>query len=527
MTKRKRFTSRDVNRLLPRALHSQIISDLSEMMKDQEDWKFQYLNREFLSKFVGHDTSPANVRRTRAINKWLACERDNDATNTRLLTVSDNQLIAGIPYGRFMGKVRSIVESVIGAVPDTDNLLLGGFSGGASTSKRRLNAHPSVKYLEKADISSSAIDIFQDLVLSDDMHWKQHIDDVGINVVDYNILFTVPKSTEIDRCAAMEPDLNMYMQKGLGDLIRHGLRLSNIDLNDQTRNQRLARRGSISGDLMTLDLSAASDSMTFELVAQAVPACWFTMLNALRSKFTSIDGDLHENQMFSSMGNGFTFELESLLFYAITKAVAYFRGVRGSISVYGDDIIAPYQLADDLTEWLEFLGFSVNTKKSFSSGPFRESCGAHWFNGIDVTPFYIRRPISTLFDLNHFLNSLLKWSTVSGMVDPRVLPVWEKYKSLIPEYLWGGQDFSDPSSLVTGCLPKKRLFAVKSTVDYGHIGGYLHWLRRGFERIRSGELVTSKGLKDRPRFRLRTNPTVTRISLSFPIGSYYEIQAPA
>jgi hypothetical protein len=496
------------------------------MMRDQEDWKFQYLQLQYLKKYVGDDTSPACERRTRAINKWLACERDNESTNDRLLSVAASEKISGVTYERFMDKIRSIVEGVLGAVPETD-LLLGGFSGGASTSKRRLEAHPSNKYLEKADISSSALSIFEDLVLAEDEHWKQHIHSVGYNVVDFNILFTVPKSTEIDRCAAMEPDLNMYMQKGLGDLIRNKLRKFGINLNDQTRNQRLARIGSIDGSLMTLDLSAASDSMTFELVAQAVPPAWFTLLNALRSSHTRIDGELHENQMFSSMGNGFTFELESLLFYAISVACAYFEGVKGPISVYGDDIIAPVQLESSLIEWLEFLGFSVNTDKSFAHGPFRESCGAHWYNGIDVTPFYIRRPIRTLFDLNHFLNSLLKWSTVCGMVDPRVLPVWEKYKSLVPVYLFGGQDFSDPSSLVTGDPPRKRLFTVKSSDDYSHVGGYLHWLRRGFDRIHGSDLVTSKGLKDRPRFRLRTNPTVTRISLSFPQGSFYEIQAPA
>lgn len=50
--------------------------------------KTEYLKEVVFSKFVSMDTAPAKVRRQRAINKWLASERNNEATNVRLMTVS-------------------------------------------------------------------------------------------------------------------------------------------------------------------------------------------------------------------------------------------------------------------------------------------------------------------------------------------------------------------------------------------------------------------------------------------------------
>lgn len=344
--------------------------------------KTSYLRSNLLSKFVSKDTDSPLVRRTRAINKWLATERNNEATNVRLLTTHDGfQILPHVKYETFMEKAREIVTSVIGESFPVDSLL-GGFSGGASTSRGRTSSHPAGKYLGQADVTEAALPYWE-LLLEESPTWKTYFDssELELRVVPGNILFTVPKSTDIDRCACKEPDINMYMQRGLGRVIRNRLRRVGIDLNDQSRNRELAREGSISGELATLDLSSASDSISTELVFQLLPIVWFSALNSLRSPVTVIDKDVHVNEMFSSMGNGFTFELESLLFYAIARTVAYFRGVSGVISVYGDDIIAPTSIAQDIAWVLNYLGFEVNTKKSFWSGPFRESCGGHFING--------------------------------------------------------------------------------------------------------------------------------------------------
>lgn len=101
--------------------------------------------------------------------------------------------------------------------------------------------------------------------------------------------------------------MNMYLQKGVGTFIRNRLRSVGIDLNDQTRNQELARIGSIDGSLATLDLSSASDSVSDRLVWTLLPPKLYSYLDMIRSHYTLLDnGSLHRWNLFSTMGNGFT-----------------------------------------------------------------------------------------------------------------------------------------------------------------------------------------------------------------------------
>lgn len=102
-----------------------------------------------------------------------------------------------------------------------------------------------------------------------------------------------------------------------------------------------------------------------------------------------VDGRWIQLEKFSSMGNGFTFELETLIFWALVESLRDLRSQTGGrVSVYGDDIVCPSDIATDLIELLDFCGFEVNTKKSHWAGLFRESCGEHFFRGKNVTPIY-------------------------------------------------------------------------------------------------------------------------------------------
>lgn len=56
-------------------------------------------------------------------------------------------------------------------------------------------------------------------------------------LTDGNRVTTVPKSAKTDRVIAIEPDLNMFIQKGIGTLLRNSLKRVGIDLNNQTPNQ--------------------------------------------------------------------------------------------------------------------------------------------------------------------------------------------------------------------------------------------------------------------------------------------------
>jgi len=495
MTNRRRHAT-CVNTRVPQTFEAKLretISNLSPGLRND------YLRQEIFSKYVSSETDAPDVRRQRAINKWLSVEVINRSTNERLINVDpEYQILPRVTWRAFIDKLSSIVSSIIGDVPSPD-ILLGGFSGGASTSRMRTEGHPSLKFEGEAHVTPRALSHACGVLL-ESQAWLRY-GNVTLKEVPGNDMFTVPKNAEIDRVAAKEPDLNMYMQRGVGDFIRKRLHRFGIDLNDQSRNRSLAELGSSDQSLATLDLSSASDSVTTGLVFECLSPYWYTLLSDLRSEVTRMpDGDMHVNEMFSSMGNGFTFELESLLFYSISRTVAYFEGVSGVISVYGDDIIAPTALVHPLIWVLSFLGFSINMDKSHYDSTFRESCGGHYDGGLDITPFYVRKPIEELTDLIEILNKIRKFSEVPGLgvLDPELLPIWELGRDLVPRRLWGGRDVNSNTSLVTPDCPRERLSEITKRVNTG-FGGYIHRLAT------RGGVETTLSSRSRPsgRFEFR------------------------
>lgn len=215
--------------------------------------------------------------------------------------------------------------------------------------------------------------------------WKGLPND--INIVPGNRVTFVPKNSKTYRTISVEPRWNVYFQKGVGRYIRRRLKLFGIDLDNQSRNQDLARWGSLKGTLATLDLESASDSLAMEVVATLLPVDWFCFLNDLRSKNGTYRGESFSYEKFSSMGNGFTFELESLIFYAVASAIS---GKDRTVSVYGDDIIVETEVVDDLKSVLAEIGFPINSSKTFTDTEFRESCGYDFFMGEFVTPVYLK-----------------------------------------------------------------------------------------------------------------------------------------
>jgi hypothetical protein len=84
-------------------------------------------------------------------------------------------------------------------------------------------------------------------------------------------------------------------------------------------------------------------------------------------------------EKISSMGNGFTFALESLIFGALVRCAIRRTGSVKKSAVYGDDLIVPVTAAPYLKTLLEYFGFQLNEDKSFAAGPFRESCGKDFY----------------------------------------------------------------------------------------------------------------------------------------------------
>lgn len=223
-------------------------------------------------------------------------------------------------------------------------------------------------------------------------------------------LSLVPKNSKGPRTISGEAVRRMWAQLGLDYLIRkrvaaHSYSRNSINLTDQTVNARLALESSKSGRRATLDLSEASDRISMKLISWVLPVEWFQAICRIRSTEMRLpSGDPLVLSKVSPMGNGFTFSLESLVFWAITSATiahsmeeAYtseddLKWACQNTFVYGDDIIIPVEYTEKVMSSLERYGFRINRDKSFWAGPFRESCGTDAFNGVDVTPLKIKAP---------------------------------------------------------------------------------------------------------------------------------------
>lgn len=209
------------------------------------------------------------------------------------------------------------------------------------------------------------------------------------------LTFAAKKVGEL-RAICYEASINMLFQKWVGRLIRRKLKAYfGIDLRDQTRNKRCSKLGSVTKGWATIDLTSASDHNAYVYVLEVVPPEWFKVLDSLRSRgYHNQRGELSEFQKFSTMGNGFTFELETLIFAAVTLASIRIWGDASysprDIICYGDDICVETRFYDIVVQGLTVIGHTPNLEKSFKTGPFRESCGGDYFDGLNVTPVRIK-----------------------------------------------------------------------------------------------------------------------------------------
>jgi len=255
-----------------------------------------------------------------------------------------------------------------------------------------------------------------------------------IRLVHNNNIVFVPKTTLVDRTIAVEPLLNGYVQKGVDVFMRRRLKRVGLDLTDQTVNQELARQGSLpcqDDPFVTIDLSSASDSISIEVVKRLLPPEWFELLNSLRSKRYTLDGDEYVYEKFVSMGNGFCFPLETLIF-----ASACHVSNPGDFIVYGDDIIVRQSKAAEVLRILRGLGFRHNPDKTFLTGPFRESCGADWFAGCDI------RPLTLDYAFDSFEN-VVKFHNLS-LSKPKWACFFEKARKFLFELIPISQRLSRP-----------------------------------------------------------------------------------
>ncbi len=220
----------------------------------------------------------------------------------------------------------------------------------------------------------------------------------------------VPKTLKTPRTISVEPSYMMLMQQSIAKPLMVYLEserfgFQSIRFTDQSVNRSLARLGSRDGSLCTIDLKDASDLVDYDLVEnifRGVAPTFMQMIADCRTTTAKLPcGSIVPLKKFSSMGSAMCFPIESMVFftivmYALVKSTgrvpsrSLLRRLSKKVAVYGDDIIVPAKMAPVVMETLEDFGLRVNYDKSFHTGLFRESCGGDYYNGVDVTPAYVR-----------------------------------------------------------------------------------------------------------------------------------------
>lgn len=234
----------------------------------------------------------------------------------------------------------------------------------------------------------------------------------SVALTGYNKVGYVPKTAKTHRSIAVEPTLNTLLQKGVDLIMRKRLKRVGLDLSDQVPNQRMAFLGSLHWEdpdsYCTIDLSSASDTLAIMCARDLLPEEWFDVLDSLRPHFRDTDAGPVRYEKFVTMGNGFCFPLQTMIFASLCVAAYAVEGLAPDFRVYGDDIIVRRPVFDKVMELLKFYGFKPNRRKTFSQGPFRESCGADWHNGTNVRPVILDKPLDSLQRVFGIYNQTLR-----------------------------------------------------------------------------------------------------------------------
>lgn len=201
---------------------------------------------------------------------------------------------------------------------------------------------------------------------------------------------SVPKNQETDRFINVEPTFNMILQRWVAGEITRCLTLagnhlgssSNINGNVVFHDAQALHKEMIRDlSYATIDFSNASDSVLLWVVQLLFPKHVSYVLTQYRSPTVALGSDILEPNKLSSMGNGFTFEVMTMLLLSIGRIFD------PTCRVYGDDVIIKADVANDFINIVSKIAFATNEKKTFTKGLFRESCGAFQFDSYDIQSF--------------------------------------------------------------------------------------------------------------------------------------------
>lgn len=327
------------------------------------------------------------------IESFLLAESMCRATNLRFWKVDVNHVDIDLKWYKFLRKTKRIVSRILGPIPDL-SYIEGKFGPGANLRIPRTKSSIYEKLNTKYPTITRDCEVFYNSLPARLRDCWGSSDQ--LTYVEANQFHMVPKSYKTHRGICIEPLVNAYTQRFFGLHIKSRLRRIGIDIDVASNIHReLAKQSSISGELATIDMSMASDTISIGLVKALLPEEWYKVLDLCRSKHTDVSAvfeeykhkfdeygyrsPIIENEKFSSMGNGFTFELETVIFTAIARACG-----DNNARSFGDDLIVRSDRCTAVLDALVFCGFKPNVDKTFTTGTFRESCGGDFRHGQDV-----------------------------------------------------------------------------------------------------------------------------------------------
>lgn len=379
-------------------MRSGVFSLNDHIFQTVDDFRFDYQISELLRKCVDLPLTEVDPVATCKSSFWDAeykCANTNIRLNQLKRQHAGDWFHPGKRIDERWQEVvrvwRRLVREVLGALPNT---LTPKFSSGATFGDRKYLL-PQDKMSSRPTCTDEAYQLLEPL-------WGNTLWCKGLTTtrpdrssplfVKGDRFTMVPKTAETHRGICVSPSMNVTYQLSVGKYLRSRLSMFGIDLTyGQSLHQRLAEQASLKLDLATIDLSSASDTVASALIELILPSNWFDLLDILRCKYTRIDGEWRKLEKFSAMGNGYTFELETLVFYTLGLAVAECLNKNiDTLTVYGDDIIIDKELAEPLVTALRFFGFIPNPRKTFvDDTPFRESCGGDYYRGFNVRGYYL------------------------------------------------------------------------------------------------------------------------------------------
>lgn len=248
---------------------------------------------------------------------------------------------------------------------------------------------------------------------------------------------TVAKDNDARRLIEVQPLFNVILQFTVGQELRKLLK-RNCFINLET-GQDLHARLSTNFDLCTIDSSSASDLISLYVLKQVLPDHIYKYIKRFRTQFTLIQTDYYYTYKVSAMGNGFTFELLTLM----TACIGALSSTE--YTAYGDDLIILDEAYEQCVQYMKSFGFKINEAKSFKhTDNIRESCGAFAVRGYGLVPCYSIEWIASVGDYIVTCNKIKLIADELKVIGPhtqivkeRLQELWECLSSLSPARLKG------------------------------------------------------------------------------------------